>query len=396
MRQQPYTEARKKCPRAAATAGGVAPDYEGVEHMAELTVPATSRRLIPVQGHPGIYRIGNRYQVRWRHHGRQRAKSFRTLAEARRFKARTAAGDTQPTKRIPFKRYAFDWIDSYTGRTARGVSDRTRASYRDALTRLAIPYFGTVPLDQIDPPLLREFIAHLAVTGLAPASVRRAYAPVRALLATAYDDGYIRSNPAAGVRVVVADHRARKPKRLTAEETRALLGQMPAEHADLAYFLATTGCRIGEALAARWRDIGNDSAGRPSLTIPKAKTPSGERTIPLSPLTARRLTKRRADARFAGADDPIFPSSVGTPLNPHNYRRQVFRPAAKRAGVVWATPHMLRHGLATLMAEHGYSPAQIAGHLGHADGGVLALRTYVHADPLESADFVDAALSKVQ
>lgn len=55
---------------------------------------------------------------------------------------------------------------------------------------------------------------------------------------------------------------------------------MPADQADLAYFLAATGCRIGEVLAARWRDVGPNTDGRPSLTIPRAKTPSGERTAP--------------------------------------------------------------------------------------------------------------------
>jgi integrase len=363
--------------------------------MSDPTPSATPshRRAIPVPRHPGIFRKGGRYQVRWRHHGRQRAKSFRTLTEAVKFKARTITGDTLPTSREPFRRYAMRWLDTYSGRTARGLSPRTRESYRDAITRFAIPYLGTVPLDRIDPPLVRDFITHLASKGLAPASVRRAYAPVRALLATAYEDGGLRINPASGVRVVVADQRDRKPRRLTADQTRALLAQMPPEHADLAYLLATTGCRISEALAARWRDIAPDAAGRPALTIPKAKTPSGERTIPLSPQTARRLTKRRADARFAGGDEPLFPSSVGTPLDPHNYRRQVFHPAAKRAGVPWATPHMLRHGLATLMAERGYSPARIAAQLGHADGGVLALRTYVHADPLDSPEFIDSALA---
>jgi hypothetical protein len=53
---------------------------------------------------------------------------------------------------------------------------------------------------------------------------------------------------------------------------------------------------------------------------------------------------------------------------------------------------MLRHGMASLMAERGESPAQIAAHLGHADGGVLALRTYVHPDAIDSLDFVDEAL----
>ncbi len=48
--------------------------------------------------------------------------------------------------------------------------------------------------------------------------------------------------------------------------------------------------------------------------------------------------------------------------------------------------------MASLMAERGYSPAQIAAHLGHADGGVLALRTYIHAEPLSAVDFADDAL----
>jgi hypothetical protein len=44
------------------------------------------------------------------------------------------------------------------------------------------------------------------------------------------------------------------------------------------------------------------------------------------------------------------------------------------------------------MAEEGYHASQIAAQLGHADGGVLALRTYIHAEPLDAADFVDEAL----
>jgi integrase len=320
------------------------------------------------------------------------SRSFRTLTEAKRFKAKTAAGDTKATSREPFRRYAATWIESYSGRTARGVSDSTRASYRDAINRFAVPFFGTVPLDRIDPPMLREFIDCLAGKGLAPASVRRAYAPVRALLATAYEDGKLRTNPATGVRVVVKDQRAATPKWLTAEQTRALLAAMPAEHADLAYFLAATGCRISEALKTRWRDVTPDDAGQIVVAITEAKTTAGVRTIPLSPETARRLTKRRAAARYGADDDPIFPSRTGTPIDPHNYRGSVFKPAARTAGVPWATPHKLRHGMASLMATQGHSAAQIAAHLGHADGGVLALRTYIHADRIDSADFIDEAL----
>lgn len=102
--------------------------------------------------------------------------------------------------------------------------------------------------------------------------------------------------------------------------------------------------------------------------------------------------RRRNDVRFGEDGDPVFTSSQGLALDPHNFRRRIFKPAASRAGISWASPHMLRHGIATLMAEKGYSPAQIAAQLGHADGGVLALRTYVRAEPIESTSFIDEAL----
>ena len=351
------------------------------------------RRPVPVPGHPGVYTKGSRYQVRYRYKGRQKARSFRTLSEAARFKAKVIAGETQPTSRQPFRRYAETWLTTYTGRTSGGVGAATRESYDDALQRFAIPYLGSTRLDEIDAPLLRDFIAWLAAKNLAPATVRRYYAPVRALFASAYEDGLVRANPAANVRVVVPRGARKMKNRLTPEQTRGLLAAMPADHADLAYLLAATGLRISEALAATWRDVGRSADGRPVLTVPRSKTPSGERTIPLSPETVRRLTRRRAAADFAADISPIFPNRFGGLIDPHNYRRRVFGPAAKKAGVEWATPHDLRHGLATLMAERGLMPSQIAAQLGHADGGVLALRTYIHAEVAEAPDFIDESFA---
>ncbi len=351
---------------------------------------ATSSGWQKVPGHPGIFKKGSRYYPVWTHRGKQRTKSFRTLSEATRFKAATRAGSTQPTSREPFRSFAPRWIGIYAGRTAGGISERTREGYADALARYAIPFFGTTRLDEIDPALVKEFVAHLASLGLAPSTVRRYLAPVRALLADAYEDGLLARNPT--VRVVVPDQGKRKKKRrLTAAETKALLGAMPAEFADLAYLLAATGLRPAEALAARWGDLGQDAQGRPVISIPAAKTEAGLRVLSLSPATAQLLLRRRAATAYGADCDPIFPNARGQEIDQHNFRNRVFRPAAKKAGVPWATPYALRHGLATLMADRGLTPAQIAAQLGHSDGGVLALRTYIHVDRLDETSFIDEA-----
>lgn len=370
--------------------------------------------LLPVENAPGIYRRGTRYVVRWRHRGRQQQRSFRTLTEAKAFKAKAATGESAPTSAITLVSYAGKWLDEYTGRTSYGLRDSTRESYRDAINRVVVPYFKrtapTLKLRDVKPKDLRAFIDHCAAmtvpygepdpeTGsklrrpIAAATVRRYFAPLRALLATAYEDGLIAANPAAGLRVIVPGERQRRVKRMSPEQTRALLAEIPTEHADMTYLMAATGLRIGETLALTWGDLGRDEDGRPVLTVRTSKTAAGERTIPLSPETLRRLTKRRAEVAVNGHDAPMFASAYGTPLEAHNFRQRVFKPAAKRAGVPWATPHSLRHGMASLIADRGYSPAKIAAHLGHADGGVLALRTYVKPEAIDSLTFVDEALS---
>jgi integrase len=345
--------------------------------------------MIPVDGHPGIYKRGSRYVVTWRYRGKLKKSYHRTLTEARRAKGKRASGDTEPASRQRFDAYAQEWLRTFQGRTSRGLSDSTRASYRDATERFAIPYFGTARLGDITAPDVRDYIASLTGRGLSARTVRRYVAPLRAMFAQAVEDKRLAYNPTLGVRVVVRGERVARPRTLTPDEIQTLLAEIPEAHRDLVAFLAHTGCRISEALAATWGDIGQED-GAPALRIPDSKTDAGVRAVPLSPGMWRQLTRRRASAAYATDADPIFTSATGTPLDARNWRREVWRPAADRAGVK-ATPHTLRHSLASLLFERGHTAAQIAAWLGHADPS-FTLRTYVHARDVGDAAFLDDVL----
>lgn len=347
---------------------------------------------------PGVYQRGDAYEVRYRDGGRVLTRSFRTKTEARRFKGKVNAGQHRPSSREPFRDYARAWAKTYSGRTRRGVADDTRESYADSLERYAIPYFGATKLEDLTTPKVKAFIDHLTHQAdkrkgkrekLAAASVRRYYAPMRALLATAYEDGLIPTNPAAGVRVVVRGARQRPahPKHLTGDQTLRLLAEIPPAQADLMYLLATTAARISEALSVEYGGIGKDRDGRPVLRFNQSKTETGLEPVPLTPEAVRMLTRRRAKAD-AGDRDLIFPNAVGRPFDRRSWTGRYFKPAAERAGVPWASPHKLRHGVATLMAEQGYEAHDIAKVLRHADGGALAQRTYMHP-AVTPVDFLD-------
>ena len=91
--------------------------------------------------HPGIYRREGRYVVVWEHRGKQHKSFHPTLAEAREAKGRRDSGDRRPSTREPFEDHARRWLDTYRGRTVRGLSERTRASYRRDVEGWAIPFF---------------------------------------------------------------------------------------------------------------------------------------------------------------------------------------------------------------------------------------------------------------
>src|SRR5689334_19992615 len=154
---------------------------------------------------PGVYKRGNRYVVRYRDPaGRSRKAFARTLAEARDLKSSLTTdvrrGEYRALSRVTFAEYAPEWVRTYQGRTSQGFREHTREDYRTLLERDAVPFFGRQRLAEIEPRDMKRFVAELAGRGLEPSSVRKMLAPVRALLATAVEEGPIRSNPAAGVR----------------------------------------------------------------------------------------------------------------------------------------------------------------------------------------------------
>src|SRR4051794_40847183 len=282
------------------------------------------RRLVPVKGAPGIYKRGARYVVRYRDpHGKERKRFARTLAEARDLKATLTAdvkrGEYRALSRVSFAEYAPTWIASYAGRTSRGIRDVTRRDYARELgldpdtrepldpPRGAVAFFGRMRLAEIEPRDVKEYAASVAARGVTANTVRIALAPVKALLATAVEEGLIRSNPSAGLRIAQKANgngreeleREEKVKALTEEELGRLLAAVAPEWRLLVTLLAQTGLRISEALPLRWGDIDfgrrrlqvRRSLSRGQVGAPKSRY--GRRDVPLTEGMARALWNAR-------------------------------------------------------------------------------------------------------
>lgn len=76
----------------------------------------------------------------------------------------------------------------------------------------------------------------------------------------------------------------------------------------------------------------------------------------------------------------VFPSTIGTPIEPRNLTRH-YKELLRRAGLPQATRfHDLRHTAASLLVAQGVHPRVVMEILGHSQIG-LTMNTYVHVLP---------------
>lgn len=357
----------------------------------------TSKRTTPAMERtrtPGVYKRGGRYVVVTYERGRQRKNYHRTYEEAREAKgeAMRQGSRRSPITRATFAGYAADFIETYAGQTARGISPTTLAAHRKVIEDHAVPFFGPQRLRDIEPQDVRRLVGKLG-EDRTPGTVKKYMQPIRALFSQAHADGALPSNPVANVRVPRGSggeqHAEAEPARaLTGREWIRLRSALSARWLPLFDLIYETGLRVSEALGLDWCDV--RLGERPTLAVRRQfyrgdlrdlKTTAGRRNLPLSQAAAQWVFRSRP----ASGTGPMFASRNGTRLMYRNVRR-AFDKAAEDAGLEGITIHTLRHTAASRLLNEGKTIVQVAGWLGHADAA-FTLRTYTH---LIDADLGDA------
>jgi integrase len=146
------------------------------------------------------------------------------------------------------------------------------------------------------------------------------------------------------------------------------------------YVLAlATGLRRGELLGLQWDDVDLEHGETRVRTqaqhgeITSLKRVKGRRIIPLAPMAVEALQRHRVaqleQHLRAGAlwreHRLVFPSGVGTPLNPSNLWRHTAA-LLKRAGIPHHHLHLYRHTFASLHLAAGADLHEVSKLLGHS------------------------------
>ena len=257
-----------------------------------------------------------------------------------------------------------------------------RQHYRTYWNNHVKPTLGAVPLREVTPQMVQVLISAKLEAGLAPQTLAHIRNVTSAIFRHARNLRFYEGQlPTEGVKLPEMVRAERGS--LTWEQVQFLAAAMPERYRPLITILAQTGMRIGEASGLRWRhvNLGDEWRVVEGEALPpnsllvcsnwtrnqRTTTKNGSwRKIPLTAESWVAFMEQWEASKFRGADQPVFASRRGTPLDGHNVMNRMLKPKAAKIGLPWASFHVLRHSAATMADRAGLTVAEKQKILGHA------------------------------
>jgi integrase len=383
--------------------------------------------------HPVDRQDGSRgYKVRWREHGRNRARTFKLKRDADAFdreaQRRRQLGPLALQQLTSRKPSLSAWIaDCWAPEHAATLEQSTRDRYANVYAVHIEPWLGERPLDEITVGVLRAWQADRAKAGVRPGTIHKCRTLLSSVLRHAAEAQQIPANPLGLVRAPKAEQRdAVTPLAPSAVERirgaflqsaprtvdASRVGQRPRQGYELpslgttqtrqrdaliVSLMAYAGLRPGELRALRWGDVGERT-----INVQRAADPDGSikatknkqrRSVRLLDALAQDLREYRLVCGRPGDRSLVVHSDQGESMSKSDWqvwRRGRWAPACSLAGLdPTPRPYDLRHGFASLLLAEGRQPLYVSRQLGHSVA--VLLDTYAHLiDEYEDAHNIDA------
>jgi integrase len=309
--------------------------------------------------------------------GRSAAAAERALGKALRDRARIDAG-AEITSDTKLSVVAEAW---WTDFQRKDRSPTTLQAYRDRIDKQIVPAVGNVRVREISVGLVDRHLRAVE-TKHGAALAKQTKTVLGQICALAVRQDAIITNPVRETSSLSTKPK-KQPRSFTEPQALQLLAFLTyddqAAVRDIPTLVATmlaTGMRIGETCGVLWQSVDLNAStltveatvvrlrGKGLYRKPEPKSAASHRTLTLPGWCVSMLDAR---ARTLGArpEAPIFPSARGMLRDPSNTAADL-RDAFGNAGFEWATSHVLRKTVASVLDTNGLSAREIADQLGHA------------------------------
>lgn len=292
---------------------------------------------------------------------------------------------------LSFAGYAEQWISTRTNRHGDHLRPRTAAEYRRLVNGPLKP-FGELRLTAITSESVRAWYSGLIADGT-KTQAARAYELLKAIMATAVEDGRVKTNPCQ-IRGGASASTGRKIEPPTAAELAKIVETIAPRFRAAVLIAAWAGVRYGELTELRRKDLDivrddDGSVGVFVVSVTRAvthvtgqgfvvgptKSEAGVRTIVLPPHVNGVIEAHLNEHVGRFPESLLFPGAEGSHLAQSAFWKHwnPARVAAGRPDMPW---HALRHYGATRAALAGATLKELQSRLGHST--VAAAMRYQH------------------
>jgi integrase len=288
------------------------------------------------------------------------------------------------------------WLEKVRGAKPATLADHryTLAEPNGTTNGRVMRALGDRPAAEITSADIEAVLDEIAATGVSARTVNK----VRNVIGAAFSYGTRRGGlPSNPVRSTDKRREAQRPplEVFTVEEVEQLAQALAdglhrergrdagvaddLQDAELVRVAAYTGLRQGELRALRWRDVGENviTVSRALSAGVESGTKGGRvRHVPLVPQAKAALDRLRERGDFTAADELVFCSWLGRPLDASALVSR-FKRARDAAGLRPLRFHDLRHTYGSLLAQAGVDVLSIKSAMGHSD--LATTQRYLHA-----------------
>lgn len=237
---------------------------------------------------------------------------------------------------------------------------RSVASELSFLKNHLLPTFGSKPLSEITRLDLSQFHTSIRQTGYASGTADRMIILMRCILNHAIKLEVLPRGANPAEKFDLFNEPNNRERFLTESEARKLLNELAlSENPDLlniVSLLLMTGCRRGEILGARWKDVDFE---RGIFTIPITKQ-GKPHTLPMT----EAIKKFLQNLPSRGISEYIFPNLKTS--KPYKSIFYSWDRARKKAEMPELRLHDLRHSFASFLINSGRTLYEVQRLLGHA------------------------------
>lgn len=311
---------------------------------------------------------------------------------------------------ISFSDYLEKWLETIK----LTVRPNTYRSYYGNMKNHIIPYFKANPVEiqDITPMVLESYYYSLLKpnsnleTGnaLSPTTIRHHHQNISKALSDAIRNGYIKSNPAASVKL--PKKKNFKPIFLNSRQLNDLINLFEGTFIELPVKLSSVyGLRRSEVLGLKWKYV--DFENR-KFTIAETlqqgvngnyendtKTESSFRTMPMTKQAYEWLRKQKQMQELNCEFDDNYITSDYVCTKPNgevitpNYLSREFHRIILKSDLPTIRFHDLRHSVASNLINNGFSIVQVQQWLGHSSASTT-LNYYAHADKMSKIEIANS------